>query len=79
MNKYYTVQPCINCGASHEFSVDIYAYGAWQDGTLIQNAFPDLTIDQRETLMTGRCATCQDLPYNGQERKISFGIQSFKR
>ena len=75
MNKYYRVQPCINCGASHDFSVDINAYTAWQDSTLIQNAFPDLTIDQRETLMTGRCATCQDLPYNGQERHVSLTLE----
>ncbi len=26
---------------------------AWQSGTLIQHAFPDLTADQREFLLTG--------------------------
>jgi hypothetical protein len=27
--------------------------GAWQGGTLIQNAFPTLTADQREFIKTG--------------------------
>jgi hypothetical protein len=28
-------------------------YGAWQDGTLIQEAMPNLTPDEREFLITG--------------------------
>jgi len=28
-------------------------YFAWRDGTLIQNAFPNLTIDEREFILTG--------------------------
>ncbi len=28
-------------------------YFAWRDGTLIQNAFPNLTVDEREFILTG--------------------------
>ena len=68
MNKYYTIAPCFNCGTNADFSVDIHAYIAWQDTTLIQVAFPELTPTQREFIMTNRCGDCQDLPYNGKER-----------
>ena len=29
------------------------AYSAWKKGTYIQNAFPKLTADEREFIMTG--------------------------
>lgn len=28
-------------------------YGAWKDGTLIQNAFPNLRVEEREFILTG--------------------------
>ena len=33
-------------------------YNAWQDGSLIQNAMPHLTADEREFILTG--LTAQD-------------------
>ena len=39
----------------------------WEDGALIQNVFPNLTVDQREFIMTGTLPG--DFPYdqNAQE------------
>jgi hypothetical protein len=36
-----------------EMSIDWEDYAAWENGMLIQNAFPYLTPDEREFLMTG--------------------------
>jgi hypothetical protein len=32
----------------------------WQDGELVQNAFPYLSADQRELFITGFCGKCYD-------------------
>lgn len=36
------------------------AYNEWQAGVLVQNAFPQLTTDQREFIMTGITPTQWD-------------------
>ena len=42
-------------GETHviEMNIDWEDYAAWQNGMLIQRAFPYLTPDEREFLMTG--------------------------
>lgn len=32
----------------------------WQDGELVQNAFPYLSADQHELFITGFCGKCYD-------------------
>lgn len=32
----------------------------WENGMLIQTAFPELSVSQRELLQTGTCDTCWD-------------------
>ena len=34
-------------------------YERWQGGELIQRAMPEMSIEDRETLITGLCAPCQ--------------------
>ena len=53
-----TTPPCISCGETSEVEVDSNRYQAWQAGTLIQNAFPAFTADERELLMTGTHPAC---------------------
>ena len=42
-------------GKTHDIvmEIDWEDYAAWENGMLIQNAFPYLTPDEREFLMTG--------------------------
>ena len=36
-----------------EISATTEQFDAWKSGTLVQNAFPNLTADEREFIMTG--------------------------
>ena len=36
-----------------DIDIDPKGFALWQSGTVIQNALPDLTPDEREFLMTG--------------------------
>lgn len=46
------------CGTKQTIRVDAFNYGSWKGGTLIQNAFPSLSSDEREALITGLCKDC---------------------
>lgn len=48
-------------------------YDAWKNGTLIQNAFPQLTPDQREFMMTGITAEEWDEMFGESEEDETFG------
>ncbi len=53
-------KPCMGCGQQNSVEVDGEAYAYWQRGGLIQDAFPSLTVDERELLRTGTCPPCWD-------------------
>lgn len=57
-----TIKPkdCQYCGAVSltELTVVKSDFDAWRRGTLIQQAFPYLLLDERESLITGMCSTC---------------------
>ena len=42
-----------------DLDLDPAAVRRWQRGTLIQNAFPDMSADDRERLITGICPSCR--------------------
>ena len=52
--------PCPFCGHSHEVEVNDMDYLDWQDGELVQDAFPYLSASERELLVSGICPTCWD-------------------
>lgn len=54
------VCPCPFCGKGHSVWVNEIDYLDWQDGELAQNAFPYLSADEREMLISGICPTCWD-------------------
>lgn len=58
--KTRVVNRCPFCGNVNSIEVDTAKFVAWQQGALIQNAFPDLTPDQREVIKTGICPKCWD-------------------
>ena len=52
---------CPFCGEIHIILVDAIDYDAWESGgALAQEAFPYLSADEREMLISGICPTCWD-------------------
>ena len=49
---------CPFCGHVHEVTVDAIDYLAWETGTPAQYAFPYLSADEREMLISGICPEC---------------------
>ena len=49
---------CPHCHKLQTIDVDDNQYNDWLAGKNIQRAFPDLSADQREILMSGICPEC---------------------
>jgi len=49
---------CPGCGEKAIITVNNTDYRAWKDGKYVQDAFPYLDTDQRETFISGMCKTC---------------------
>ncbi len=58
---------CPWCGRDYEIRVPYDGYIKWRSGVLIQNAFPTLTPTERECMITGYCAECQDKLFGDEE------------
>jgi len=56
---------CPFCGKAHDVLVNEIDYLDWQDGKLAQDAFPYLSADEREMLISGICPTCWDGMFEG--------------
>lgn len=56
-----------NCEGEKEITVngpDLFMYN---QGALIQTAFPYLSVDDRERLLSGHCPSCWDKLFQGEE------------
>lgn len=53
-------KPCLCCGLSSMLTVDIDRWSKWSEGVNIQIAFPDLSENDRELLITGTHSECWD-------------------
>lgn len=51
---------CLVCNKTGELTIEAESFEKWQSGTFIQDAFPELSADQREMLMTGIHGKCWD-------------------
>ena len=49
---------CPFCGRTNEVAANEADYLDWQDGVLVQDAFPYLSADEREMLISGICPAC---------------------
>ena len=49
---------CPSCGMEKFIDVDEEKLDAWIGGKLIQDAFPDLSPQEREEIKTGFCEKC---------------------
>lgn len=54
------VVTCPFCGAEHSVTVWEADFEAWQNGALAQNAFPYLSAEEREQLISQLCPECQE-------------------
>ena len=55
---------CPFCGHAHEVEVNEMDYWDWEDGMCAQDAFPYLSADEREMLITGICPTCWERTFS---------------
>ena len=53
------ITTCPFCGRENSINVREEDYSAWQDGALVQDAFPYLSTTEREQLISHLCPTCQ--------------------
>lgn len=51
---------CFYCENRYVFVVPVKAYDAWKGGAFIQDAFPDMSMNDRELLISGACGPCFD-------------------
>lgn len=61
------VTSCPVCGHANFVEVNENDYLDWQDGELAQNAFPYLSADEREMLISGICPTCWNVMFGSDE------------
>jgi hypothetical protein len=63
--------PCIRCNETSSITVDADSYTKWAVfGELIQDAFPDMTADNRELLISGIHPACWDAMFNTEEEEL---------
>ena len=61
------VTTCPFCGHANFVEVNEDDYLDWSDGTLAQVAFPYLSADEREMLISGICPTCWNGMFGSDE------------
>jgi hypothetical protein len=59
---------CLVCGKQNVLSVPKDGFDAWTAGAFIQDAFPNMPVDERELLLTGTCAPCWDTLWSEDEK-----------
>lgn len=66
----YVRKNCPLCGKAHEVMVYAEDFDAWQNGDLLaQEAFPYLTVTEREILISGICPDCWDKMFSEEEEE----------
>jgi hypothetical protein len=53
-----TTKPCPRCGGTKDLEVQFSEVVAYESGAKIQDAFPRMSADDRERLLTGYCPDC---------------------
>ena len=59
--------PCAVCGLRSEFMLPAGDIARWRAGEYVQDVFPDMTIDDRETLISGTHSACWDTLFGEEE------------
>jgi len=58
---------CPFCGTSKAIEVPQSNYNDWRNGKLAQHAFPTLSLDDREQLISGVCPKCWNQTFGDEE------------
>ena len=58
---------CIKCGTKISLEIDEEDYWKYHTGMKVQDAFPYLTDNEREILVSGFCSDCFDKIFEGGE------------
>lgn len=69
---------CRMCGTWHSLTVSESDYYAWLDGEYVQNAFPYLSPDERELLISHTCANCWASLFPPEEEEEEEGWTEFE-
>lgn len=65
MQTFCVTVACVACGDVERIYVNPMDYVRWEvQGVHAQDAFPYLTIDERESLITSMCLNCIDEMYS---------------
>ena len=68
---------CPFCGKGHEVEVNEIDYLDWKDGALAQEAFPYLSAEDREMLISGICPDCWDYMFGVEEDEYTGDCDDF--
>jgi hypothetical protein len=60
MKVTYTTKACSHCGKTSKMKLDGEAYDNWRGGMYVQRAFPGMSSDDRELLVSGTHPKCWD-------------------
>lgn len=63
---------CKVCGDFAEVKVLARDYAHWQNGELIQRAFPEMPPEEREMLLTGTHPACWEILYPSADEPESY-------
>lgn len=58
---------CPRCGQTTWVGVPVEKYEEWQMGVNIQDAWPEGSATERETLISGFCPACQKIIFEADE------------
>ncbi len=58
---------CPNCKRKHVLTLETSDISAWENGSLIQDVWPDLSASEREKIKTGFCNDSCWSQYLGEE------------
>lgn len=58
---------CNICGKLHVLDVKEESYKLYLSGVHIQDALPELSVDDRELLISGICGTCFDAIFSSDD------------
>lgn len=58
---------CHTCGEMRSLVVPRAGYNEWKGGTLIQKALPQMSVGDRELMISGTCSDCFDRMFEEDE------------
>lgn len=67
MMKKAIAKVCPRCGQTTWVGMPIDKYEEWQMGVSIQDAWPEGSATERETLISGFCPSCQSVIFKEPE------------